>query len=162
MLDAYLKDDIILYIMIEDRIYQEYIQALRSKNKQKSVFLSFIRAELKNKAIDLKKDRLDDTEALVVLKKQQKKLNDQKESITASGRINMVDDIEKEISSLAEYLPKPLGEDQLLKIIESKIAAIDSPSMKDMGKIMTSVLSEVGLRADSRMVSSIVKNRLSS
>ncbi len=148
--------------MIEDRIYQEYIQALRSKNKQKSVFLSFIRAELKNKAIDLKKDRLDDTEALVVLKKQQKKLNDQKESITASGRINMVDDIEKEISSLAEYLPKPLGEDQLLKIIESKIAAIDSPSMKDMGKIMTSVLSEVGLRADSRMVSSIVKNRLSS
>jgi len=99
--------------MIEERIYQDYIQALKLKNKQKTVFLSFIRAELKNKSINLKKDKLDNSEALIVLKQQQKRLIDSKESIIASGRNNLIHDVEQELALLAEYLPTPLTEDQL-------------------------------------------------
>jgi len=92
--------------MLEDKIYQDYTQALKAKQRQKIDFLSLIRADIKNQAIDLRKDKLEDMEVLVVLKKVQKKLQDAKESITKSGRAELLQDLEKEITIIAEYLPK--------------------------------------------------------
>ena len=40
--------------MLEDKIYQEYVAALKAKEKEKAQFLSFLRADLKNLAKSLK------------------------------------------------------------------------------------------------------------
>ena len=60
--------------MLEDNIYQDYTQALRAKDRQKIDFLSLIRADIKNQAINLKKDKLEDDEVLAVLKKSKKNI----------------------------------------------------------------------------------------
>lgn len=148
--------------MLENKIYQDYVEALKSKNKVKSEFLSFIRAQLKNAAIDLKKDKLDDNEALSVIKKQQKRLNDSKESILSSKREDLLQQVEKEITLLNQYLPEPMSDAELTKIIEKIIADTQSSSMKDMGKVMKEVLAQTGAKADSKTVSSLVKMKLSS
>jgi len=146
--------------MLEDKIYQDYTQALRAKNRQKIDFLSLLRADLKNQAINLKKDKLDDAEVLVVLKKTQKKLQDAKEIIAKSGRDDLLQDLEKELAILTEYLPEPLDEAKILEIVNTTISDLSASSMKDMGKVMKEVLAKVGVRADSKKVSSLVKEKL--
>lgn len=148
--------------MIEDKIYKDYVEALKSKDKHKAGFLSFIRAELKNVAIDLKKEKLDDDEALAVLKKQKKRLEDSKESIAKSERQDLLQNLDKELEILDQYLPKPLEESELIAIIDEVISSIGASSMKDMGRVMKEVIARVGVRADSRKVSELVKQKLSS
>ncbi len=146
--------------MLEERIHSDYIAALKSKNKHKSGFLSFIRADLKNKAIELKKEKLDDDEVLLVLQKQKKRLEDTKESIEKSGRTELLQEVNIEFSILAEYLPKALSENELVTIIDEVISSTGASSMKDMGAVMKEVRSRAGARADAKKVSELVKQKL--
>lgn len=147
--------------MLEGKIYQDYTQALRAKDRSKIDFLSLIRADIKNQAIDLRKEKLEDGEILAVLKKAQKKLQDAKEIIAKSGRTDLLEGLEKELAIIAAYLPKPLEEDKILVIISTVINELSASSIKDMGKVMKEVLARVGVRADSKKVSSLVKEKLS-
>lgn len=148
--------------MLEDKIYNDYVQALKSKEKNKTVFLSLLRSEFKNQAIELKKDKLSDPEALIVLKKQQKYLLDAKESIIASKRSDLIENLENELKILNSYLPEPLSDSKVLEIIDEVIASTGACSIKDMGKVMKEILEKVGVSADSKKVSSLVKEKLTS
>jgi hypothetical protein len=147
--------------MLEDRIYQDYTQALKAKNRPKSDFLSLVRADLKNQAINLKKAKLEDAEVLAVLKKAQKKLKDAKESIAGSGRADLLEGLEKELVILNSYLPEPMEDTELTGIVKTVISNLKASTMKDMGKVMKEVLAKVGVRADSKQVSGLVKEILS-
>ncbi|UCG34687.1 MAG: GatB/YqeY domain-containing protein [Candidatus Omnitrophota bacterium] len=147
-------------MQLEDRIFKDYAQALKAKDKHKADFLSFVRAELKNRAIELKKEKLDDNEALAVLQKQKKRLQDSKEAIIKSDRADLLEAIEKELTIVDDYLPKPLEESELAKIIEEAISEVGASSIKDMGKVMKEVLAKVGARAEPKQVSALVKNKL--
>ncbi|MCK4520129.1 MAG: GatB/YqeY domain-containing protein, partial [Candidatus Omnitrophica bacterium] len=50
---------------------------------------------------------------------------------------------------------------ELSKIVNQVIGELKACSMKNMGQVMKEVLSQVGVRADSKKVSSMVKERLS-
>jgi len=147
--------------MLEDTIYKDYVAALKSADKLKSQFLSFLRAHFKNAAIGLKKDKLEDNEVLVVLKKTQKSLREEKEGGVSAGKPEIIEKAEKEMAILSNYLPQPLGEDRLREIIEEVIAETGAASMKDMGSVMKSVLAKVGVRADAKHLSRLVKAKLS-
>ena len=146
--------------MLEERIHNDYIAALKSKDKHKSGFLSFIRSDLKNKAIYLKKENLDYEEVLSVLQKQKKRLEDTKESIEKSGRTELLQEVTIEFSILAEYLPKALSESELIAVIDEVITATGASSMKDMGAVMKEVRSRVGAKAEAKKVSELVKQKL--
>jgi len=148
--------------MLEEKIYQDYIVALKAKDQKRSSFLSFIRAALKNVAIDLKKDKLEDSDVFAVLKKQKKQLEDTKESMLSSGRDDLIKNAEDEIEILQAYLPNLLSEQELSKIIDQVISDLNAQSMKEMGAVMKEILSRVGVRADSKIVSSLVRQKLSS
>lgn len=146
--------------MLEDKIYQDYIQALKTKDTKRRGYLSLIRADLKNQAINLKKEKLDDSDTLAVLKKAQKRLQDTKESIIQSQRTDLLEDLEKELEILNRYLPKPLTDTELLEIVNQVIIKLKACSIKDMGQVMKEVLSKTGVRADSKKISTLVKERL--
>lgn len=146
---------------LEQKIYEEYVRAMKSGDKDKTGFLSFLRAELKNSAIDLKKQSLDDSEVLSVLNKQKKRLQETKESAESSGRKDILEEAERELSFLKPYLPEALEEKEVLGIIDRIIAELGADSMKDMGRVMKEVLAIVGVRADSRLVSKLVREKLS-
>lgn len=145
---------------LEERIYQDYVEALKAKDRAKTDFLSFIRAELKNAAIDLRKKKLDDGEVIAVLKKQKKRLQDTRESVVASKREELLKDVDRELALLNGYLPPPLAENELIDIINQVISEVNATSMKDMGRLMKEVLAKTGGRADSRHVSELVRNKL--
>ncbi len=149
-------------LTLEKRIYNDYVTALKSKDKERAQLLNFIRAAIKYVAIDLKKDTLSDEEVLSVLKKNQKQIIETKESGIAANKQEIIDKAENELSIINGYLPEQIDESQLIKIIDKAIAETGAMSQKDMGKVMKEVLAKVGISADAKKTSLIVKQKLSS
>ncbi|MDD5746007.1 MAG: GatB/YqeY domain-containing protein [Candidatus Omnitrophica bacterium] len=147
--------------MLEKKIYDDYVQSLKSGQKQKAQFLNFVRAGLKNAAISLKKDALDDTEVLAALKKEQKRLEETKETGIAAAKPEVVAQAEREIAILLGYLPRPMDAAELQKIVDQVIAATNAVSMKDMGRVMKEIMAQAGAGADAGTVSAMVKKKLS-
>jgi hypothetical protein len=147
--------------MLEDKIYQDYVASMKAQTKEKTEFLSFIRAAFRNVAIDLKVKKLEDKDALVVLQKQQKRLMDTKDSLKSSGRADLIEANDKELAMLAEYLPKGLSQEEVSAIITETIASLGAATMKDMGRVMKEVSAKIAGRADAKSVSELVKAKLS-
>ena len=148
--------------MLEDRIYQDYIESLKTKDKFKVDFLSFLRAQLKNLSKDLKKEKLDDKEVFKVLQKQKKRLQELKNQLVSSERKEALKEIEQELNIIQAYLPEPLTQEELSEIVNEAIRQTNATSLKDMGRVMREVLSKVGPRVQPQEVSNLVKERLSS
>ena len=61
---------------------------------------------------------------------------------------------------IADYLPAPLSEDELVELIAAVIAEIGAEDMSDMGKVMGQLKPRVQGRADMGKVSGQVKAAL--
>lgn len=61
---------------------------------------------------------------------------------------------------LEQYLPKQLSDEELTSIIQETIKEVDAGSMKDMGKVMGSVMPKVKGQADGTKIKQIVEQQL--
>lgn len=148
--------------MLEEKILNDYKEAMKAKDALKSSVISFLRAEMINLATAKKKSTLDDAEAVSVIKKQIKQRKDSVEQFTMGGRLEMAQKEAKEMEILKGYLPPELSTDEIKKIIEEAVAATGASSIKDMGRVMKEVSSKVGSSADGKVISDLVKEKLSS
>lgn len=148
--------------MIFDQIYKDYIAARKEKNQKKSQFLGYIRSELANRAKELKQEKLEDPEVLRILKKQEKKLKEAKESSKASQREDIKKELEIELETLSQYLPKQLSIEKTETVIDEIISKLQVSSISDMGKVMKEVLAKIGAQSNPKEISEIVRKKLSS
>jgi uncharacterized protein YqeY len=146
--------------MLEEKIFNDYKEAMKSQDKIRSSTLSFLRAELMNVAIAKKKKALDDSEVITVIKKQVKQHQDSIEQFKQGNRQDLVVKEEAELRILKSYLPPELSDEEVKKIIEEAVASTVAVGLKDMGKVMKEVTDKVAGRADGKLVSDLVKARL--
>lgn len=146
--------------MLEEKILNDYKEAMKSRDTLKSSLLSCLRAEIMNTALAKKKNNLDDPEVLVVVKKSIKQHQDSIEQFTKGNRSDLADKEIKELKILEGYLPSQLSSGEVTKIIEEIIAQVGALGPKDMGKVMKEAQSRIGSSADGKLVSEIVKKRL--
>ncbi len=146
--------------MIEDRIAADYKEAMKARDEVRTRTLSFLRSELKYCAIDKKKDRLEDADAVGVVKKLIKQRQESIEQFQKGGRQDLVDKEAAELSVLKTYVPQALSEAELAAAVEAVAAETGASGMKDMGRVMKEVLARTEGRADSKMLSDIVRKRL--
>jgi len=107
--------------MLRQKLQDEQIAALKSKNTEKLEVIRFVISLIKNREIE-KKAELDDEEILTVLKKFTKEL---KESITAfekGNRKELVDRNKKQLEIISQYLPNEISDEELDKEIDKIIA----------------------------------------
>lgn len=147
--------------MLEEKIFNDYREAMKNQDKLKSSALSFLRAEMINVAVAKKKKNLDDNEVISVIRKQIRSHQDSIGQFEIGGRLDLVDKENKELEILKSYLPKEISADEIKKIIEEVVSATGAIGMRDMGRVMKEVMAKVGNTADSRLVSDLVKQRLS-
>lgn len=147
--------------MLEEKILNDYQEAMKNKDTLKASVLSFLRAELLNVAIAKKKKKLDGNDIISVIRKQIKERQDSIEQFKSGNRIDLAEKETKELEILKSYLPPQLTEDEIKKIIEEAILASDASSLKDMGRLMKEVTEKIAGRADGKLVSDLVKERLS-
>jgi uncharacterized protein YqeY len=144
----------------EEKLLNDYKEALKAKDTVRSSVVNFLRAEMMNVAIAKKKDKLDDNEAVVVIRKQIKSRQDSIEQFTNGGRLDLADKEKKELQILKGYLPKELSADEIAKIIDEVISAVGGCGIKDMGKVMKEVSAKIAGQADGKLVSDLVRARL--
>ena len=134
--------------------------AMLSKDKKRMVTLRNILAKLKLKEIE-KKAQLTDAEFLKVLHSMSKQLKDSIDQYKKGNRDDLVQKESEELEILNEFLPEPMNEEELNKIIIDTIQESAASSMKDMGKVMGIIFSKTEGRGDGALISKIVKENLS-
>ena len=147
--------------MLEEKILNDYKDAMKSRDSLKSSVLSFLRAEIMNAAIAQKKNNLDDNGIIAVVRKQIKSRQDSIEQFTKGNRLDLAEKEKQELAILKSYLPQEMSADELKGIIESIIKETGATSIKDMGKVMKEVNAQVAGRADGKVVSDLVRVSLS-
>ncbi|MBI3314333.1 MAG: GatB/YqeY domain-containing protein [Candidatus Omnitrophica bacterium] len=146
---------------LEDKISQDYVQAMKGRDTLRSSTLNFLRAEIKNVGIDKRVEKITDEDMIMVIKKQVKQRQDSITQFRAGNREDLAVKEEQELRILQSYLPAAMPLEALKAVVDEVIKSTGAASMKDMGKVMKEVLAKVAGQADSQAVSVLAKERLS-
>ena len=143
-----------------ERVQKDMVAAMRSKEELRLSTLRMMKAALQNKRIDKRAD-LDEKEELQVLTTMIKQRKDSIEQFDKGGRPELAKQEAQEITIIEAYMPQALGEDEIAATVQSVIAEMGSPTMKDMGAVMKNVMARFGgARVDGKIVSDMVKKQL--
>ena len=127
-----------------DQINNDLKEAMKSQDKFKLSVLRMLKSNLQAAKIE-NKGELSDDQAIAVIKKQVKVRESSKEEYLSYNRQDLAENLEKEIAVLKEYLPEELSDDEIDRIIDEVFEQEKPESIKDMGRIIKSVASIVGV-----------------
>lgn len=133
---------------------------MKAKDKAKLKTIRMLKASLQNEKL-AKQDDLTEQEELDILAREKKQRLDSLQEFKQAGRDDLVDEVEEELTIVAEYLPEPLSDNEVKEIVQSVIDSVNASGMQDMGKVMGAVMPKVKGRADGNFVSEVVKAKLS-
>ncbi len=97
------------------------------------------------------------------LKLLQKLVKQRKDSAAIFIEQNREDLAQPELAQAAvieQFLPEPLSEEEIEKVVLATISQLGAEGMKDMGKVMGVVSKELAGQADGKTISTIVKKNL--
>jgi uncharacterized protein len=129
--------------------------ARKAQDKDRTLVLGTILANLKNREIDLRRPATDD-EVIDVLRKGIKIRREAIEQYTAAGRTDLAATEEAQIAVLAEFLPPEVDPDEIRRAVREVIAG----GAKEMGKVMGQVVPRFKGRADGKVINQIVREEL--
>ncbi len=147
--------------MIKDKLLEDIKTAMRAGEKSSLAALRLASAAFKQYEVDNRTEVSDETANQILTKM----VKQRRESITqyeAGNRQDLVDQEQFEINLLMTYLPKQLSTEEIKVRVISVIKDCDASSMRDMGKVMGALNTELQGKADMSTVSSLVKTLLSS
>ena len=99
-------------------------------------------------------------EELQVLQRERKRRIEAAEAFRAGGREEQAAQEETELSILEEFMPAPLSEEELERIVDDAIAETGATNLRDMGRVMADVMPQVAGRADGSFVGQLVREKL--
>lgn len=146
---------------LSERIEKDYVTAFKAKKTDEVAVLRMLKAAVKNKQVDLRRE-LTDNEILDVLAKQVKQRLESIDQFRAAGRIDLAEIEEREHLILRTYLPTALSSTELEEAVVLTIQTLGASDMKDMGKVMNAILGEHAGRVDGKELSALVRAKLSS
>jgi hypothetical protein len=145
---------------LEERLVDEMKQAMKTTDKLRLSTIRMVRTAIKNKEIEQRKP-LDDDGIIRVIQGMVKKSEESIEQFKAGGRMDLVEKETKEIEIMKSFLPQPLSREEVLKVIDQTIEETKASSLKDLGKVMKTVMPKLGGKVDGALVNQMVKERLS-
>ena len=143
-----------------EKIKNDMVKAMKEQDKFKLGVIRMIKSSIDMMRID-KKIEITDEVVIDVLAKELKTREESKLEFSKAGRTDLVESIDKEISIIKEYLPEPLKEEEIDKIIDNAMNEVGASTIKDMGKVMKIITPQVKGRCDMKEVSNKIKAKLS-
>jgi hypothetical protein len=117
--------------------------AMKNKDTVKLSVIRYLKSEIQR--AEAGKFEMNETQISNLIKKTIQSVTENKDG-----------DWEKEVETLSEFLPKQLSEDEVNTIVDEMIAS----GMNSIGPIMGRFSKEYGGRADGKLVSSLVKEKI--
>jgi len=146
-------------VSLVERIEGEVKDAMLARDSTRRDALRLILNSLRSAEKDLQRP-LSEDEELQVLQRERKRRNEAAEAFRAGGREEQAAQEEAELAVLEEFMPEPLSEEELERIVDDAIAETGATSLRDMGRVMADVMPQVAGRADGSAVGQIVREKL--
>jgi uncharacterized protein YqeY len=145
---------------LEERLADEMKSALKSRDTLRLSVIRMARAAVKNKEIEERK-QLDDSAVTKVISGLVKKGEESLGHFQQANRRDLIEKQEKELEILRSFLPRQLSQEEILPLIDEAIRETNAIEMKDIGKVMKSLMPRIAGRADGKVVHQMVSEKLS-
>lgn len=149
---------------IKARITQDLKAAMLAGNKQKVEALRMLKsaildAEVSSGAREL---GLEESALVAVLAKEAKKRHESIQMYEQNnGDPQVIEQETFELGLIEEYLPPPMSEEDVARLVQETVILLDAASMKDMGKVVQAVKEKAGPGADGAAIAELTKKALS-
>jgi len=130
-------------------------EARKRRDQLRTLLLSTILADLKNREIELNHPASDE-ETAEVLRRGIKRRREAAEQYRLGKRADLADKELAEVAMLEEFLPAGVDPDEIRRVIRGAIAA----GATDLGKLMGQVMPQFKGRADGKVVNQIAREEL--
>ena len=141
------------------RLEEQLTAAMKARDDERRDALRLILFSLRAAEKELQRP-LHDDEELQVLQRERKRRIEAAEGFRSGDREEQAQAEERELAVLEEFMPEPLTEDELERIVDDAIAENGATSMGDLGRVMADVMPQVAGRADGSAVSQLVREKL--
>ena len=148
---------------LKSQIEEKLNKALKEKDKNTYPTLRLIVSAIKDAEIanrTKEKKGILDSDIIAILKKMIKQRNESCEVYKKAGRKELLDSEAREMEVIHTFLPKQLSDEDTKKICEEVVKSVGADSIKDMGKVMSTLKSKHSDTLDFSKVSPIIKELL--
>jgi len=140
---------------LPERLRAAMNEARKNRDQARTLLLSTILADLKNREFELQHSPTDD-ETAEVIRRGIKRRREAAEQYTAAGRSDRADAELTEVKILESFLPAAVDAEEIRRAVREVIAA----GTRDLGKVMGQVMPRFKGRADGKLVNQIVREEL--
>ncbi len=141
---------------LEERLANDMKAALKGREEIRLSAIRMLRAAIKNKEIELG-HALSDEEVLRAIQTMVKQRKDSIEAFKQGGRPDLVERETQEMTVLEGYLPPPLSEEEIERVVREVITATGAKTAKDIGMVMKEAMKRLGGAADGKRVNEVVR-----
>lgn len=142
--------------MLKEKLMEDLKNSMKNKNEIRKNTVQMVRAAI----LQIEKDKgiqVEDDKILEIIAKEVKTKKDALKDFEKAKRQDLIDQTNKEIEILQEYLPKQLTKEEIKEKLEKIISDLGATSMKDMGAIMKEAKSQMGASADGKTINEVAK-----
>ena len=144
---------------MRNQILEDLKSAMKAQDKERLSVIRMVKGAIQMEELNVKHELTDD-EVIGIIAKQVKTRKESINEFKKGNREDLIEQTNKEIEILNEYLPEQLSKEELEEIINKVISEVNPTSMADMGKIMGKLIPLVKGKADMGEVSKIIKERI--
>ncbi len=145
-----------------DTVQKDMVEAMKAKDEARLGALRMIKTALKKQEVDSMKPLTEQAE-MQIMGTLLKQRHESADMFRQGGRPELAIKEEAEIRIIESYLPAAPTAEELDAAVAAAIAETGATSQKQMGAVMKAVNSHLtGKRADGKVVSELVKAKLSS
>ncbi|MDZ5698079.1 GatB/YqeY domain-containing protein [Chelativorans sp. M5D2P16] len=148
---------------MREKIAQALKDALKQEDRRRVSTLRLIQTAIKDRDVANRgagKDPVSDEEIMEILVRMVKQRKESARGFEEGNRLELAEQEREEIGIIAEFLPKPLGEDDIKKACEQVVHEVGAGGLRDMRRCMNALKEKFPDRVDMGKASGIVKNML--
>lgn len=146
--------------LLTDRIKDEMKAAMKSGDKARLGTIRLILSAIKQVEVD-ERITLDNDRTLQILDKMLKQRRESIKQYSDAGRDDLAAIEEAEVAVIQSFMPTPLTEQEIESMIQAAVQTSGAVSIKDMGKVMGLLKTQMQGRADMAVVGAKIKAALS-
>jgi uncharacterized protein YqeY len=145
----------------KDEINESLRRALKERDSLRVSVLRMLLSSLGYKEVEKRKP-LTQEEFYGVVKTMMKQHAESIESFKKGQRQDLVEKEENELQILKEFEPAQMSEEEVAQEVDNVIETLGARDQKDMGRVMKVLVEKLASRVDGKVLSQMVRNRLSS
>jgi uncharacterized protein YqeY len=144
---------------LKERLARDLKDAMRAKDQTRLLAIRSIRSAIIEKEKEGTGPVTDD-DLQAIVQKQAKQRRDALQQYEDAGRDDLAQRERDELQVIATYLPEQLSDEDVHRVVHEIVTRTGATSMKDMGRVMGEVMSELKGQADGNRVRVVVQNLL--